>query len=167
MRYWAGSWNLPVAQVKKDDFLVWGRHMKKFFLTLFILSSLRVGAFNEDIEVISLGYRCQVALHLRFNDLRRAAYPFDWLITPFESLYSLLENDFDGFLDEENIELRLDFPYEDDGGYFSAGYSHVWESRYNVLFGHDFLPFTKDFLKSYEKIREKYERRMAPPHDVI
>ena len=56
--------------------------------------------------VINLGGDCTVARQLIKHNLRPYALPFDWAITPFNSLYRLLENKFNGFLDKKNLVLR-------------------------------------------------------------
>ena len=55
--------------------------------------------------VINLGGDCQVTYQLRKHNLRPHALPFDWLITPFDSFYKLLEHNFDQFLEKNNLAL--------------------------------------------------------------
>lgn len=110
--------------------------------------------------IISLGYRCQPAMQLRFNNLRFLAYPFDWLITPFESMYELINNDFQDFMLKENLVYRRNFLYSDDNGAFvSKIYTHIWEKKYNVIFRHDF-PLNAKFMEKYSEVLEKYSRRI-------
>jgi len=131
-------------------------------LAIFGLFSAHLYAHEliKDPIVISLGYRCQPAMQLRFYTIRSVAYPCDWLILPFESLYALLQNDFFGFMDKANLELRLNYFYtDDDGQYVDKKYSHIWEKKYNVLLRHDFK-YDSSFLKAYESIKNKYDRRI-------
>jgi hypothetical protein len=44
--------------------------------------------------IISLGDTCQPALNLMYNKLRFMAYPFDWLVVPFEAMYDIIKTDF-------------------------------------------------------------------------
>lgn len=138
IHYWDGSWDTHRAQVKKQS----------------------------DYEIISLGYRCQPAMQMRFNNLRSAAYPFDWLIVPFDSLCDLLENHFVGFLDAEHLEVRLNYYYQDDGGRASGNYPHIWEKKYNILMRHDF-EFNADFMRRYAEVKEKYDRRIARFYEAL
>jgi hypothetical protein len=71
---------------------------------------------------ISLGSMCFTAINLRELNLRQEAYPFDWLVTPFLSLYRVLEEDFALFFTD--LKLR-----SDHGGVFDA---------YGIHFIHDF-----------------------------
>ena len=52
---------------------------------------------------ISLGGMCTVAAALSKNGLRSTSGPFDWLISPLESVITLLENDFRDFIEKENL----------------------------------------------------------------
>jgi hypothetical protein len=100
---------------------------------------------------ISLGSRCQVAFHLGQNKLGRGSYPLDWAITPFESLYYVIDNGFRNFFDESNIQAC---------DILVPGYFVVLNTEYNITFIHDFKDkeeFSKDFLG----VKEKYRRRIA------
>lgn len=120
----------------------------------------------QDCVVISLGYRCQAAQQMIINGLRTAAYPFDWLITSFDSMYDLLSNDFRDFLEQENL-IFLAPPYEDDYGQFKvAKYSYVFDKKNKVIFRHDF-PLNQNFLGEYEKVKQKYERRIQRFYETI
>lgn len=55
---------------------------------------------DEDIAlktrpiVISLGQDCQPALNLMYAKLRFMAYPFDWIVAPFDEMYDAIDTDF-------------------------------------------------------------------------
>ena len=143
--------------------------MKFYFLSLLIyfLCNQQIFCSQQEYIAISLGYRCQVAQQLGFNGLRTAAYPFDWLITPFNSLYKLIDFEFVDFFDKKNLQLRTHFYYEDDGGHLrDPRYLHVWEKKYNVLFRHHFQ-FNENYLDAYDIIREKYKRRIQRFYDTL
>lgn len=59
------------------------------------------GNYNE---IISLGFTCTVPSYLKSKKLRNKAYPFDRVAIPMWAVYELIENNFDGFLD--NLELK-------------------------------------------------------------
>lgn len=44
--------------------------------------------------VISLGDSCQPALNLMYAKLRFMAYPFDWIVAPFDDVYDMIKTDF-------------------------------------------------------------------------
>jgi hypothetical protein len=45
------------------------------------------------MEIISLGYKCNMAKYLRDNNLRNFSYPFDWVITMSLSTINNILND--------------------------------------------------------------------------
>jgi len=98
-----------------------------------------------------LGSRCQVAFHLGQNNLRMGSYPLDWAITPFGSLYSVIDNDFKKFFDESNIQAC---------DIFIPGYFAVLNTEYNITFIHDFKD-KEEFSKNFVEVKEKYRRRIA------
>lgn len=131
-------------------------------------------AFGEKIA-ISLGIRCDSAIQLRTHlsrhyHLRDNAYPFDWVISPFDSLYKCLEEDFKNFLRSDSLII-----YDQ-----VFGLTGVMDTYYGLQFIHDFpitiipdlyiseleanppymglvVPKLLDYL---EAIKEKYARRI-------
>lgn len=73
-------------------------------MILFLLFFQNIHA--ELPKYIPLGGACGTALMLRTLNLRQEAYPFDWMISPFESLYMALDDDFEHFF--ESLRLRSD-----------------------------------------------------------
>lgn len=106
--------------------------------------------------IINVGGDCQSAYQLYVNGLRKYALPFDKLITPYDALEKLLENDFEGFLDQENFELAVD----------EAGIKYILDKKYGTRFIHDFK-CEEDFLKDYESVQETYLRRITRFFDVL
>ena len=51
----------------------------------------------QPITVISLGQSCTVAGAVRDYGIREFAFPFDWIVSPFNSLYQVFEDDFKFF----------------------------------------------------------------------
>ena len=112
---------------------------KKIFFLLFCLYWM-VG-YRADLEgyiletnndkrpydiVISLGDMCQVAWQLSHHNLRGPAFPFDWVITPFDSLYLFLMHEGFGFLDRDNLVVVHD------------EIPHIEDSLYRIKLLHDF-----------------------------
>jgi len=128
----------------------------------FIYSTVQTKEYaNKSIApfdaIISLGGNCQIAFQLNINGLRHYSLPFDYWITPFMSLYNLLENKFVHFLDKENFIFSP--PNETSS-------SWVVDSLYGVIMIHDFK-LDVDFLKDYEMVRAKFERRIDRFYTVL
>ena len=145
-------------------------------------------SFGERI-IISLGIRCDSAIQLReyfsrHYNLRDAAYPFDWLISPFDGLYKCLEEDFKNFLRPDALSLYNHHP----------GIMGVQDNYYGFQFIHDFPPSSIDHLQISEleenppfmgfispnfldylaTVQEKYARRierfrhvLSGPHEIF
>lgn len=104
--------------------------------------------------VVSLGNMCQVAHQLDVNLLRNVAYPFDWVIIPFPSLYFFIANEGQHFLQPD----RLVF-FDNHPDALGEVKSFVKEMNYQIEFLHDFA-LSPDFMKDYNEIKEKYDRRV-------
>lgn len=131
---------------------------------------------NEKPLPISLGTGCRVAYVLKHNNIRTFAYPFDWVWTPFESLYQVLNEDFANFFSKEDFIMS---PFNS---------ASVLNTYTGISFYHDF-PLTKDsmpnesedgdegfgdigfiasnFLDAYKEIHEKYLRRINRFREVL
>lgn len=98
--------------------------------------------------IISLGINCQVAYQLRIHGLRHEAFPFDWIICPFEALVALIENHFEHFLDPEYLRFV-----------HTETEKCIVNTLYNVKFLHDFK-LVPHFMQDYEKVKAMYDRRI-------
>ena len=98
--------------------------------------------------IISLGNNCQVAYQLRVHGLRYEAFPFDWIICPFEALIALIENGFENFLAPEYLVFVQ-----------NEKEKHILNTFYGIKFLHDFK-LNPNFMDDYEKIKITYERRI-------
>jgi len=83
-------------------------------IIIFIISNM-----EKYDEIIPLGYVCNVSSMLAKMKVRNKAYPFDRVGSPMWAVYELFENDFDGFLSEENMvceplfeDKRIKFVYD-------------------------------------------------------
>lgn len=95
---------------------------------------------------ISLGERCPIAASMEKYGLRSFSAPFDWLVTRnFNWVLQYLETDFSGFLLRENLEQYGEYP-----NYFREKQSDIW-----------FLHENDSFEHHYEKIKNKYDRRIG------
>lgn len=106
--------------------------------------------------VISLGTDCACASYLNRHNLRFHSFPFDWLtVAPFENRISLVVNDFEHFLDYNDLK----FLFSGDEQPFNKekdGFQNV-KTKFN--FYHDF-PANVPLEKSLPSVREKYNRRI-------
>ncbi len=73
---------------------------------LFLLLSCLIISNTYAIVVVSIGKSCSVAMALRHFNLRHEAYPFDWIISHFTSLYYALEDDFKRLLQDKDLTIR-------------------------------------------------------------
>lgn len=76
--------------------------MKIVILLGTLLSSVSI----DTAVVISIGQACNPAVALRALDLRKEAYPFDWTVSPFQSLYSAFQDDFHHYIEPDSLTLR-------------------------------------------------------------
>jgi hypothetical protein len=121
-------------------------------------------------ECVGLGETCTVAAALQKFELRNAAYPFDWVISPHQSLCNVLHNDFQDFLDIRYLSVRddnkgvvnkyglafmHDFP--------TMGYVGEVETQENPL-GEGQLRF--DWIKFAPEVGRKYDRRIQRFRDL-
>ena len=110
-------------------------------------------------NIISLGFFCGPAQEIKSIGLRNASYPFDWIISNFESVLLLLKNNFKDFLKEEFLiidktEKELKETYV------------IKNTKYDIKFFHDF----KKGYSIYEQlpeIKEKYNRRIQRLYKTI
>lgn len=115
---------------------------------------------KEPFIIVSLGENCFPALHLREHGLRIRSFPFDWDITPFPALYSILYHNFEGFIDLKNLGI-----IEKE--------NTVYNKRYQFKLNHDFeivdwydtprgiIPRNMESMEKYEKVISYYSRRVA------
>ena len=83
-------------------------------------------------HIISLGAWCQVAEQLRRHEVSFVSSPFDWLVTPFESLLRIIRNG--------GVQLC------NDVAQYDGGQSAIC-TNYGVLYHHEFPRDTQDKVK--------------------
>lgn len=108
---------------------------------------------NYDV-IVSLGSGCQPAYQLNKNSLRSFAGPFDWFVSgSLPNIGRLFKNKLNGFFEYGNIvELQL-----------HDNFRVVKDTYYDCISYHDF-PLSDNIdsitLKSYQKFKEKLDRRL-------
>lgn len=105
----------------------------------------------ENIEYISLGPDCNSSIAVRNLQLRKNAYPFDWVVAPANAIISILENDFSGY--HTNVHMNW----------------NGWvKNQYEIEFPND---FTKecgdDWVNQHPAMIEKYDRRIQRFRDLM
>lgn len=98
-------------------------------------------------HIISLGFFCSVALELERINLRDCSSPFDWVISNFQAVLELINNNFDGFICLEYMQQYCNNP------------SFYFNKKYDIHFYHDFDKYKKCEYQ-IEKINAKYRRRI-------
>lgn len=93
----------------------------KRVISLFFVSCAML-LFSEETVYISLGSSCEPAFRLNDCNLRFASYPFDWITSYFEAVYSAIEDDFNHFFSE--LRLAADETATED--YYGLYFHHVW-----------------------------------------
>lgn len=95
---------------------------------------------------ISLGSECPIASSMSKFGLRAFSGPFDWLITlDFSWVLHYMETDFQDFLLQENLER-----YGSDPNHFR-----------DKISGIRFIHEVENFESEYDKLKEKYNRRIG------
>lgn len=115
---------------------------------------------------VPIGTSCWPTHMLRKHGLRKSAYPFDWQITPLKSVYELLKNNFDGFMDDLLVGSRIyrwhyvesDNPDNPNMRRSRAKVYSVICKKYNILFPHYFDDVDESTIF---RIKKKMEKRIT------
>jgi hypothetical protein len=111
-------------------------------------------SLNPQILFVSLGSSCTVALQLRHWGLRKAAFPFDWLLTvDGDRFVELIERNFQDFLNETYL---IKHPHHRAKNFLVHSYYHI-EFRHD--WSHGFWNPDK-YPKALEQLKSKYTRRI-------
>lgn len=98
-------------------------------------------------HVISLGFFCSTALELERYGFREASYPLDWVISPLAPALTLLESEFKGLLQPD--QLSRDSERNDV----------VFDMGSGIAFFHDFNR-EQAVEEQVNAVQEKYSRRV-------
>jgi len=134
-------------------------------LTSFMTSGAVVineGAFEQtagneadyNFITISLGYGCQPAEYMRIHGIRFFASPFDWCITPYTSLYKVINNTFSNFFRKNNLRPHA---WDAQDGIPNG----ILDTATGIFYNHDFSENSFDAIeKDYQVQYAKYKRRI-------
>lgn len=113
-----------------------------------------LGNLKQETLFISLGSTCRPAGLLRTFELRKAAFPFDWVLSvDSEKLLEILEDEFLEFTNEDYL-VPDNYLMPNASG---AGLYHIW---YHLEFLHDGDWTGAAYSSNMEKFKSKYERRI-------
>ena len=114
-------------------------------------------SFNADQSfiAISLGRNCRIAVFLQKYLIRSRAFPFDWVVTSYQSIYDLIKNDFIGFMRKENLQPE-------------RAPNNVLDKGSGVVFVHDFRNNSQEEIdQNYDAQYAKFMRRIKYFYDAI
>ena len=131
---------------------------------------MRIGPNFLDYEIIPLGVNCAAAHFLRRQNLRKHAYPFDWIVAPLNSVLSIFKSSFPDIFSEGELhylppENRI--LYDDDEGNLKISetmITPVISKKYQLLFPHD---FPIDARQNLNTIKAKYQRRFERLKELL
>lgn len=118
--------------MEKSFMLTFCRKLLVFFAItsqLIALENYEEGSLimGKDPLFVSLGGSCHTAIALRGTDLRKCAFPFDWLITTHhENFIYILDDDFQFFTDETCFGRHLGVPCCNNL-YYQIGFPHDFD----------------------------------------
>jgi len=129
--------------------------MQRLFFVLLIIcshfcqllkASDQLDPINIDKPIfVSLGSWCDIAINLRKNGMRHAAFPFDWIASvDCERFLEIFQTDFKYFLDDEYLFIKD---------------SHIFNNYYNLEFPHDIF-FHPEEPEEYISFKKKYTKRI-------
>lgn len=118
---------------------------------------------------IPIGSNCEVSYFLQKHNLRMCAFPFDWNCCSLKSVYHILVNQFDCFLEDIFIGERTHRLYFEDGeqGKTKIENDFIYPvicKKYLVLLPHDYKTVNHENLV---EVKEKYKRRIERLNQYI
>lgn len=132
--------------------------------TILFSESQYINELENEFYIIPLGENCNISGILSAFGLKKASYPYEWCISPFDGLYNSLASDF------------CDYTNPD---YFTIYYNNLCPcNKYRIALAHDFprISIGRDengkeqfvldplWLNNIEMVQSKYDRRIARFH---
>lgn len=118
--------------------------------------------------IIPLCGDCFCAMTLQRLKLRFLSYPFDWFIRSGGTIIDLIENDFSGFMEIQNLDIR---PLE-----WQTSYQNVYNKKYKITLHHDFpegmhstdpQSDQKLIARFFPAVVKKYSRRIRRFYNAL
>lgn len=121
----------------------------------------------SQIQYISLGSTCSVAIQGQQLNKRTQAYPFDWVRTDdFDSINKAIENNFDKYISSVVRVSESDkFPFMKDDVFpliVTTDKSIIMKNQYDIIFYHDFAE-----KNTMDDVDQKYQRRILRFFNII
>lgn len=114
---------------------------------------LFIGYGAEPPLFISLGGHCLPAAILRHFEMRKKAFPFDWMLTIDDLKFiELIENDFEGFTDEKYLVKHPINGWKLVHSYYHLEFTHDWNEKY--------WENEATYSEEIKKVKQKYEKRI-------
>lgn len=109
--------------------------------------------------VCSLGSDCGCAWHLGHNHLRKASYPFDWIVSVKPGIVGIAEHIAAGMKGFCRLGAMTRCEYQPIE---RGNPPHDWydDGDFGYIFAHDF-PQDQDPAIAYPEVKAKYDRRIA------
>lgn len=141
-----------------------------YYFLVFFSFHIQANGYSWDIEnetvslnslgkkplFVSLGSHCEIALALKRNMIRSAAFPFDWCLTlNNDLLIDILENDFQYFLDDEYLF------YDDNWTINVNKHNRLLNTKYQIEFLHEGEWNEDRFDEMVKSFKAKYLRRIT------
>lgn len=103
---------------------------------------------------VPIGSNCSITWWLKYYDLRKCAFPFDWCKCTLDQLFNILNNDFDDFVNSLCIKHLSDKHLTFDGEP-----SMIITNNYGIEYAHevivsDLTQFSKSIQKRIDRFRE-------------
>ena len=117
-----------------------------------VASQLRLWTGGAPTELISLGQNCSISWYIKDIGLKRASYPFDWLVTSPAILLHVLDDDFRTLLDQSQM-----IPMLNDSG------SRVYHTQ---IYGHRNPAGNDADYAYYQRCVQRLRDRLAKPDHI-
>ncbi len=115
---------------------------------------VQINSAAQETIYVSLGSYCEVGHALRACGLRKAAFPFDWIVSfDGELLITILQDNFQHFLDDNHLVVGDRGPGPLLNTYYHLEFLHDGDFR-----GELFLPTLEKFKTKYQKRIERFKR---------
>lgn len=115
------------------------------------------------MNIISLGFNCNVALALKHCKLNQATNVFDWLVSHPKNILNILKENIIEVLIGDNI--FLDFSMKKQKYYITDNnkIKRIYDKNNNLIFSHDY----DGSIKSIIDTKLKYKRRLIRLKNIL
>ena len=105
--------------------------------------------------LVSLGSHCEIAGMMRAYQIRKTAFPFDWLVTlDHEHYLEILKDDFEHFLDTQYFIQHPIYPTILENCFYEIEFRHDWPFS-------DFTINPERCAQQIQEMNSKYNRRIG------